>query len=189
MSYLILGVLIWSLLHFVPAVPLGLRAKLIERTDEVVYKGLFAVVMVGSALLMILGWKSTTAEMAFTPPKWASTLNLFLMFVTSILFLAPYVRNNLRRIIRHPQLTGVLLWGVGHILATGQVRSLVFFGGMGVWAVIEMLLINRRDGAWTKPDSVPGMSDFRLLLAGLGFFAVFMFTHVKLFGVSPVPAW
>ena len=102
--------------------------------------------------------------------------------------MAPYLQNNLKRMIRHPQLTGMLLWGVGHVLATGQVRSLVLFGGLGVWALIEMILINRRNGAWTRPDSVPWVNALRLVLAGLGFFAVFMFTHVELFGVSPVPS-
>lgn len=189
MTYLLLGVLLWSILHFTPAVPLGIRASIIERIDLVVYKILFGVLMFVAVALLVLGWKGSTANMAFTPPGWASSLNLLLMFITSVLFMAPYLQNNIKRKIRHPQLVGVVLWGVGHVLATGQVRSLVLFGGLAIWAVIEIWLINRRDGAWSKPDAAPFMSDFRLVLAGLGFFALFMFTHVKLFGVSPVPSW
>jgi len=188
-GYLILGVLLWSLLHIVPAVPLGIRAKVIARTDVVVYKGLFTGLMIGSVLLMILGWRSTTDTPAFTAPAWGAPLCTVLMLATSILLFAPYLQTNLRRLMRHPQLTGFLLWGVGHVLASGQVRSVVLFGGLTVWAIVQMLLLNRRDGAWVKPGPVARMADFRLLLVGLGFFALFMFTHQALFGVSPVPTW
>ena len=189
MFYLIAGVILWSVLHFMPAVPTGIRSKLIERTDVVVYKGVFALVIVLAVLLMVMGWKTTSREFAFQPPAWGATVNLVLMLATSVLLLAPYLENNIKRIFRHPQLTGFVLWGAGHVLATGQVRSLVLFGGLGAWALVEILLINRRDGAWQKPGAVSALADFRLLLAGLGFFMIFMFTHLMLFGVSPVPTW
>ena len=47
-----------------------------------------------------------------------------------MLLLAPYSHNNFKRLLRHPQLTGVLLWGVGHLFANGENRSLLLFGGM-----------------------------------------------------------
>ncbi len=189
MFYLIAGVILWGALHFMPAMPDGIRSKLIERTGMVVYKGAFALLIVLAVLLMVMGWKATPREFAFEPPAWGATVNLVFMLATSVLFLAPYVENNIKRILRHPQLTGIVLWGAGHVLSTGQVRSLVLFGGLGVWALVEMLLINRRDGAWLKPSRVGALADFKLLLAGLGFFIIFMFTHLRLFGVSPVPTW
>jgi uncharacterized membrane protein len=172
-----------------PAIPAGIRSKLIKRTDVVVYKGVFALVIVLAVLLMVMGWKATPRVFAFQPPAWGVTVNLVFMLATSVLLLAPYLENNFKRIIRHPQLIGFVLWGAGHVLATGQVRSLVLFGGLGVWAFVEMLLINRRDGPWQKPKPVSALADFRLLLAGMGFFILFMFTHLRLFGVSSVPTW
>jgi uncharacterized membrane protein len=189
MFYLITGVILWSALHFMPAIPAGIRSKLIKRTDVVVYKGVFALVIVLAVLLMVMGWKATPRVFAFQPPAWGVTVNLVFMLATSVLLLAPYLENNFKRILRHPQLTGFVLWGAGHVLATGQVRSLVLFGGLSVWAFVEMLLINRRDGPWQKPKPVSALADFRLLLAGMGFFILFMFTHLRLFGVSPVPTW
>ena len=64
---------------------------------------------------------------------------------------------------------------------------LVLFVGIGAWAIIETALINRRDGAWQKPEPVPYLSDFKLLLAGLGFFLVFVFVHEAAFGTSVLP--
>ncbi len=55
MFYLITGVILWSVLHFIPAIPTGIRSKLIERTGVMVYKGMFALVIVLAILLMVMG--------------------------------------------------------------------------------------------------------------------------------------
>ncbi len=78
-------------------------------------------------------------------------------------------------------------WGIGHLFANGESRSVVLFGGLAAWAIIEIFLINRRNDEWQKPQSAPVKADLRLLLTGLGFFAIFLFTHLRLFGVSPLP--
>ena len=72
-----------------------------------------------------------------------------------ILFFAAYPPTNVKRLLRHPQLTGVALWGVGHLLANGESRSIVLFGGLTLWAIAEIVVINRRDGARDKPAPVP----------------------------------
>lgn len=187
MIYLVLGLLLWSLVHMVPAVPMSVRTRLIERTDLVVYKGIFAVLIAASVVLMVVGWKAGSDDLAFTPQAWGRGLNLVTMLVASVLFLGPYIGSNVKRVIRHPQLTGVILWGLGHIIASGQWRGVVLFGGLAVWALIEIALLNRRDGAWEKPAPVSRMADFRLVVAGLMFFALFMFTHKWLFGVAAIP--
>lgn len=188
MSYLLLGVILWSLTHLSPAVPALVRFGLTERLGKAAYTGVFSLLILASLALMIVGWKATADSAAFTPPAWGGPLNLLFMIVASILFIAPYPPNNIRRTLRHPQLMSVMLWGLGHVLVSGQQRSLILFGGLAVWAVLEMKLINRRDGAWSKPERASRMADLRLALAGLGFFAVFIFTHQALFGVSAIPA-
>jgi uncharacterized membrane protein len=187
MVYLIAGVLLWSFLHIMPAVQMRLRSSFISRTSKGTYRAIFSLLIIGSIVLMVAGWKALPRDLVFMPFSWADEFCLVAMLGTSILFLAPYMRSNILRYLRHPQLTGIVLWGVGHVLATGQMRSLILFGGIAVWCVIEMLLINRRDGAWIKPEHINRMSDFKLLVAGIGFFMLFMFTHLGLFGVTAVP--
>ena len=98
------------------------------------------------------------------------------------------MKTGIARVIRHPQLTGVMFWGVGHLLANGEGRSIVLFGGLTAWAFIEIILINRRDGAWSKPDPVPVKGDVILAAAGLVVYAVLAVSHLWLFGVSPFAA-
>ena len=101
-------------------------------------------------------------------------------------FFASNVPNNIRRVIRHPQLTGVILWSVGHLISNGDSRSLVLFGGIGIWAVIEILLINRRDAEWIKPQPVPFPKNIVLVVIGVVAYLVLVFVHQWLFGVSPM---
>ena len=76
--------------------------------------------------------------------------------------------------------------GVGHLFSNGEARSIVLFGGFALWAVLQIALLNRRDGAWTRPPAASVISNVRLLLAGLGFFILALYLHGRLFGVDPV---
>lgn len=187
MTLLIAGVLLWSLVHFIPSLTPGFRRSVIGLVGENGFKAIFGLVMIGAVLLMVFGWKTLDEAVAYDAPSWGGVVALVTMLGTSVGFFAPYMPNNLKRVIRHPQLTGMILFGVGHLFAVGYVRSLVLFGGLALWALLEILLINRREGAWIKPEPASRKDDFKLVLAGLGFFLIFMFTHEGLFGVSPLP--
>ena len=185
MTRLSLGVLLWSLVHLVPTLFAGARGKLVARIGENPYKGLFTLLIVLSIYLIISGWKAAVPESLYVPPAWGRHLTALLMLAAFVLFFAPYPPNNIRRVLRHPQLTGVALWGVGHLLANGEARSVVLFGGLALWAVIEILLINRRDGARTPPPPAPRRNDLLLIVAGVAVYVVLAAAHRWLFGFSP----
>jgi uncharacterized membrane protein len=111
------------------------------------YKGLFALSLVGALVLMVVGWRSAAPVALYVAPTTGGLLTSAAMFVSLVLFLGSSVPTNLKRFVRHPQLTGVAVWALAHLLANGDVRSLVLFGGLGLWAVVAMVCINRRDGA------------------------------------------
>jgi uncharacterized membrane protein len=185
MTRLVLGVLLWGFAHFIPTLFAGARSRVIARIGENPYKGLFALLMVLAIYLIISGWKATVPESLYLPPAWGRHLTALLMVAAFVLFFAPYPPNNIRRTLRHPQLTGVVLWGVGHLLANGELRSVILFGGLTLWAVLEMLLINRRDGAWTRPAPAPRRNDVLLVLGGLVVYIGVAASHQWLFGFSP----
>ena len=76
MTRLLLGLLLWSVVHFIPGLAANLKKDLINRFGEIPYKGAFALLMAVSLYLMITGWQSMTPvapavlEMIFTPPDW-----------------------------------------------------------------------------------------------------------------------
>ena len=182
MTRLVLGVLLWSIVHFIPVISTDLKKNMLDRFGEYPYKGIFSLIMVVAIYLIISGWKSAVPEVIYTPPGWGNYAAGLLVLLGFVLFLAPYPPNNLKRLLRHPQLIGMACWGVGHLLASGESRSIVFFGGLTAWALIEMLLINRRDGEWTKPVAVSGKKDLALVIFSVLVYMTFLYTHALLFG-------
>ena len=185
MSKLALGILLWSFTHLIPAAFSGLRRGLLSRLGENGYKGVFTLLMVLAIYLVISGWKAAVPETVYVPPLWGRHVTALLMLAGFVLFFAPYPPNNIRRALRHPQLTGVACWGIGHLLANGEGRSIVLFGGLALWAIIEMVVINRRDGPWTPPAAVARKNDIVLVAAALAAYVVVAAAHQWLFGFSP----
>lgn len=185
MTKLVLGVLLWSVTHFVPAVAVGFRQRVIDRIGENPYKGLFTLVMVFAIYLIISGWKATPPEFLYVPPAWGRHAAALLVLIAFVLFSASHGQNNIKRFVRHPQLTGVAVWGIAHLLANGESRSIVLFGGLALWAVVDIVLLNRRDGAWRKPEPAPLKKDVIAVVAGLVVYLVLAHLHQWLFGFSP----
>ena len=85
---------------------------------------------------------------------------------------------------RHPQLTGFAIWAGGHLLVNGDVPSFVLFGGLLVWAIAEMAIINAQDGPWTPPPRAARKKEFTYIVITLVVVAVVMAIHNWL-GVRP----
>jgi len=184
MIFLILGVSIWAGVHFIPSLGASARAGCIARIGEGPYKGLFALSLVGAIVLIVLGWRSTAPTSLYAAPGWGAGVANVGMLVALVFFLGSNVPTNLKRFVRHPQLTGVAFWGASHLLANGDVRSVILFGGFIVWALLEIAFINRRDGAWQKPEPLPLAADLKPLVAGVVGWGVLVFAHPYIAGVA-----
>ena len=187
MIWLCIGVLLFMLVHFVPSLALGLRSSLISNVGQHPYRGLFSLLLVISIGLMIFGWRLTVPEYVYLPPGWATPVTFVLMLISVMLFGAANHPTRIKRIIRHPQLTGLVVWSIGHLLSNGDSRSLILFGGLGFWALIEMPLINRREGEWLKPDVPTLFTEVRFVVIGTVIFSVLVFLHPYFAGVSSIP--
>jgi uncharacterized membrane protein len=113
------------------------------------------------------------------------------------------------RITRHPFLWGVAIWSAFHVTANGNLASVVFFGTFFLLAVLGTFSIDakrrRKMGeTWTEFAAKTSNIPFAAVIAGrnslnagesfgwrfgvalLVFLAV-LFSHSRLFGVSPFP--
>lgn len=187
MIWLCLGVLLWMAVHFVPTLARSLRESLIVGMGENPYKGAFSLALVLSVALMIIGWRSTVPQLIYPPPPWATPVTSVLMLIAVWLFAAAHQATRIKRFIRHPQLTGMAVWAGSHLLSNGDSRSFVLFGGLGVWALVEMLLINRREGVWVRPYGAALSVEIRGILISALVFFVLVFLHPYFAGVSLIP--
>lgn len=185
MPMLIAGVIVWSIAHLFKAISPGYRAAIEEKLGENLYRGLFSLVIVGSLVLIVIGWKSAVPQAVYAAPMAGGPFISALMLLGLILFFSYQFPGNIRRHVRHPQMTGTLLWGVAHLLTNGDGRSVVLFGGFVVWALLEIMLINRRDGQFQKPAAAGIRFDIIPVAIGSVVFAALFYFHSTLFGVAP----
>lgn len=184
MSLLVLGILLWSVAHLIPAVAIGPRSALLDRLGAKRYRLIFSIVIVTAIVLMVRGWKTATPTLVYATDPGMRFVAIALMIVAMILFVASNAPGNIRRILRHPQLLSVIIWCAAHLLTNGDSASLVLFGGLGVWAIVQIIATNRRDGAWQRRESVPARKDVITILVGLATFAILLVLHQWISGVA-----
>lgn len=118
----------------------------------------------------------------------------------------PEPARGVLRITRHPVMWGVGLWAAVHIVANGDLASLLFFGGLLLTALGGAGHLDRRMAAtagerWRRFAAVTSFIPFAAILTGrqrwvgaellrpalwgLGVFALLLVLHVHLFGVRP----
>ncbi|MEO1090910.1 MAG: NnrU family protein [Pseudomonadota bacterium] len=187
MIWLVLGVALWIGAHLVPSVGRAGKARVIEAVGDNGYRIAISLLIVAALALIVFGWRSAAPATVYVPPNWAPGLTFALMIVAFVLFGAAKHATRIKQVVRHPQLTAVLVWAVAHLVSTGDTRALVLFGGLGSWALISIPLINARDGAWAKPAVPSARAELKGLAISLAIFVVALLLHPFYTGVSPIP--
>jgi len=187
MTLLLLGLVTFIILHLIPYWGKGVRAGAVNIIGAGPYKGLFALATLGSFVMMVMGWKAAEVIMQYNAPAWGVHLTPLFVLAGFILFVASSAPTNIRRMVRHPQLLGVALWGIGHLLSNGENRSILLFAGMAIYCVLAMIGSNQRDGEWVKREKVSIVKDIITVVVSLVIYAVFFMFHQTIIGVSPMP--
>ena len=180
MILLTLGVLLWALAHYFKRLAPDTRAALGNRG-----KGLVAVAIVVSLLMMIFGYRSADYIHIWSPPSWTVHLNNLMMLVAVFVYGMSATTGRLRGKLRHPQLTAVKIWSMAHLLVNGHLAALILFGGLLAWAVGSVIMINRSE-PWVKPKPGDPKKDILLVVITLVLFGVMTAIHAWL-GVWPFP--
>jgi len=175
MTLLILGLLLWSAVHFWKRVAPAHRAKFGDAG-----KGIVAVGSVFAIVLMVFGYGAADSSAYWSRSSALTGINNLLMLLAFYLFAASGKGTRVTRAIRHPQLSAVLVWMIAHLLVNGDTRSFVLFGGLGLWAVAEMVLINRAEGPRGAYHAPPIKSEIIAVVATLVVFTVVVGIHTWL---------
>lgn len=186
MILLLLGLAVFAGLHMFTTVLRPVRDGAVARIGEGPWKIAIAVGLVVSIWLMARGYGGAASAALWLAPDWMRAVVSFAMLPVLILYMGSFPGSALRSRIRHPQLTGFKIWALLHLIVNGEIRATVLFGGLLIWAVVQLIVLNRRDGK--PPLPVAHESVLRAWMAvPLGVFAwvVLIWAHPLLFGVSP----
>jgi len=204
--------------HFIPSTPL--RGVLVNSLGRWGYTGVYSAIAFG-----MIGWMSWAYTRAPVEPLWPGVrwLPALLMPVSFVLLACGLFANNptivgmyrllknaepargIIRVTRHPVMWAFLLWALAHLLARGDMKSLVFFGSFAVLASVGTLLMDRRKQQslgenWARFAAVSSNLPFLAIAQGrnrfaareigwrnpaigLALCALFFWFHPALFGI------
>ena len=217
MSTLLVATALFLLTHFVTSTPL--RAALVKAMGEWPYRGLYSLVAFAALAWMVSAYNAAPREMLWPGLRYAPVAVMPFAFV---LLACGYWRNptmvgadkllksedparGMIRITRHPLMWAIMLWAGAHILARGDLKSLVFFGGLLLLAGLGTILMDSRKKSnpdWARFAAVTSNLPFVAIAQGrnrimwreigwlrpaigLALFAGFFLGHAWLFGAMP----
>ncbi|OSP56101.1 NnrU family protein [Pseudoruegeria sp. SK021] len=177
MFLLVVGIALWWVGHFLKRAAPGMRSSVGGRP------GVSAIIGLG-LVLVIIGFAMSPMIPVWFPGSVLIHINNLLMLIAFYVFGIGMAKGRHAQKIRHPMLTGVAIWAVAHLLANGDLASMLLFGSMLVWSVVEMIVINRAEPVWTKPTVVRPNGDLKGFAIAAVLFTVVAGIHV-LAGLAP----
>ena len=198
MPILILGLVLFLGTHAF-SMARARRADLIARVGEPRYK-------LGYTLLSVLGLALTAygyglyrqAGMipVWSPPVFTRHLAVLLTLFAFVSLAATYLPGHIRARVKHPMLLAVKIWATAHLLANGDLGSILLFGAFLAWAVAARISAKRRaltaeqvaaqHGGQAAPDG--WRNDAIAVVAGVVAWFVFgKYLHPLLIGVAAWP--
>jgi uncharacterized membrane protein len=184
MTLLITGLIVFIGIHFVPAIP-SLKNSIVSSLALKTYKGLFAIIALIGLVLIIVGKMKADFVSVYTPMNGAKHIAMTLMLIAFILLPAAHMKGNIKRVTRHPMLWGVVCWSTAHLLANGDLASVIMFGSLGLYSLIAMLTANAR-GVQKQTEKLPFKKDLIVFAAGFTTYVLVLMLHPYLFGYAIV---
>jgi uncharacterized membrane protein len=136
-----------------------MRAQVIAASGEGGYKIGYTLVSLLGFVLIVWGfahYRATGWIDVWTPPTALKHLAVALMLPAVILVVASYIRGRIYTTLKHPMLTGIKLWAAAHLLANGDLGSIILFGSFLGWAVFDRISLKHRADRGAPPIPVGG---------------------------------
>jgi uncharacterized membrane protein len=191
---MILGLVLFLGIH-VLTTQRDLRAQLIAMGGEAVYKIGYSLASAVGLALIIWGFADYRAtgwidvwEHWFSPGtlKILKHITVALMLPAVVLVVASYVRGRIYTTLKHPMLAGIKLWAAAHLLANGDLGSIILFGSFLAWAVFDRVSLKRRadPGAPPIPVGGPGNDLIAVAVGVVAYLALAFAFHPVVIGVA-----
>ncbi|WP_375415285.1 NnrU family protein [uncultured Bradyrhizobium sp.] len=144
------------------------RARIIASAGEGGYKIGYSLVSAAGLALIIWGfarYRATGWIDVWFPPVALKHIAVALMLPAVILVVASYIRGRIYATLKHPMLAGVKLWAAAHLLANGDLGSIILFGSFLGWAVFDRISLKHRSDTGAPPTAVGGPANDLIAVA------------------------
>jgi uncharacterized membrane protein len=185
MLILILGIIVFLGIHSVRIVAPEWRLAKMEQWGENTWKGLYSVISLVGFVLLVWGYGMARpdAPVLYEPPVWMKHVTALLMLFAFI-FLGLFIAKagRVKPALKHPMLIAIKTWALAHLLANGDLASLILFLSFLAWAVVDRIAIKRQERAGLAVSN-----DVIGVIIGLVLYVLFVWKlHALLIGVQPM---
>lgn len=191
MVMLLSGLVIFFGVHAVPMSPV-LRERLSLTLGQVGYQALFGLLSLAGLLLIVWGYEAAQPynQIIWSPPVWTQHLATLLMLPAFVAISATYIPSNIRTVLKHPMLVAIKLWAFAHLIANGDLISMILFGSFLAYGVVDRISVKRRGALGPLGEAKGGIAgDLTAAVVGIGAYLFFLlYGHAWLFGVAPIAA-
>jgi uncharacterized membrane protein len=164
---MILGLVLFLGVHLLTT-QRDLRAGFVASLGEGGYKLCYALVSLAGLALIVWGFSDYRAAgpiEIWHPPAALKHITEALMLPAVILAVASYIRGRIYTALKHPLLAAVKLWAAAHLLANGDLGSIILFGSFLAWAVFDRISLKRRADPGAPPIPVGGPGNDAIAIA------------------------
>ncbi len=174
--------------HRLPTRP-SVRRWLVAQMGELPYRFVYGLVSIAVLAWLIAAAIRAPSIILWWPQPWHVYFPLAVMPVSLALIGAAVLSPNplsvnlravpfnperpgIVSVTRHPMLWGFGLWALSHVLANGDLVSLILFGGLGGFALFGMHLLDARikgrlgEAEWLRLARANSIMPFAAALAG-----------------------
>jgi uncharacterized membrane protein len=219
-TQLVVATAAFLLTHFASSTPL--RPALIRSIGELGYRALYSLAAIATLVWMVYAYNRAPVQPLWPGLKLLPAIVMPFAFI--VLACGAFARNptmvgadkllknadparGIIRVTRHPVMWGIALWAAAHLLARGNLESVVFFGGLLALAALGTVALDARKaktlGAdWQRFAAVTSHLPFAAILGkrnrldwneigwrnpliGIALYVVFLLAHAWMFGARP----
>jgi uncharacterized membrane protein len=166
-----------------------LRGALRDQLGERGFLALYSLVAIATFAWFVVAYAEAPAVPLWAARPWSATVPIVVMPLATVLLVAGYSTRNptavgmersaaaddpapgIMRVTRHPIMWAIGLWASSHLVANGDLASLIFFGAIAGLALGGTVLIDRKKrlafgSNWPRVAEVTSNLPFAALIAG-----------------------
>src|SRR3954451_3551545 len=167
----------------------GLRGSLSDQLGERGFLAVYSLTALVTFAWFLVAYAHAPTIILWERREWTALVSVVVMPFAAILLIAGYTTANptavgmermarandpapgIVRVTRHPVMWAIALWALSHLIANGDLRSLMFFGAFAALSLGGTVLIDRKKqlalgSNWARLAEVTSNLPFAALVAG-----------------------
>ncbi|CAN1567021.1 COG4094 Predicted membrane protein [Rhabdaerophilaceae bacterium] len=190
---LIIGLALFLGGHLISRLP-NVKARLSAYFGPRVFRAIYSIWALMGLAMIVHGfgvYRAAGYIQVWNPPKFLAHLAIILVWLAFVLAVAGDIHlkgGRIKAFAKHPLLLAVKVWATAHLLANGDLGSMILFGSFLAWAVFARIAL-KKAGDFGNPEagkhSNSNRDDLIAIVGGSILALLFMFwLHRLLIGVG-----